>query len=235
LIEAIEIAFQEGDGLCRVDVIGQGSQTYSTHFRCQRCGRAFEPLRPVLFSFNHPLGACPDCKGFGNILRYDEDLVVPNRNLSLAEGAVEPWTKPGTGWWQKQMLRGMKRQGVNLTTPYAKLSDKDRALLWQGNRHFEGIHQFFEFLEQKRYKLHVRVFLSRYRSPFACPTCRGSRLRPEALHVKVAGRDIHEVSTWTIEKTARWLNDLTLSDFEGRVAQEILRQLTLKLGFLRRV
>lgn len=235
LLEAVETAFDKGEGICRVEVIGSAPQTYSRSFRCQRCGRTFEPIRPITFSFNHPLGACPTCKGFGNILRYDEDLVVPNRNLSLAEGAVEPWTKPGTDWWQKQMLRGMKRQGANLTTPYAKLSDKDRALLWHGSQHFEGIHRFFEHLEQKRYKLHVRVFLSRYRSPFACPTCHGSRLRPEALSVRVAGRHIYEVSTWTIEETARWLNDLKLSDFEERVAQEILRQLTMKLSFLRRV
>ncbi len=235
LLEAVETAFREGEGICRIDVIGHPPQTYSMRFRCQRCGRSFEPIRPVMFSFNHPLGACPNCKGFGNILKYDEDLVVPNRNLSLAEGAIEPWTKPGTDWWQKQMLVAMKRRGVGLTTPYARLSDKERALLWDGHHKFEGIRQFFDYLEHKRYKLHVRVFLSRYRTPFPCPTCHGARLRPEALHVKIAGQDIRQVSAWTIDDTTQWLNEMKLSDFEGRVAQDIVRQLRMKLGFLRRV
>ncbi|MGH6919294.1 MAG: excinuclease ABC subunit UvrA, partial [Geminicoccaceae bacterium] len=220
LLEAVETAFREGHGCCRIDVIGQPPQIYSMRFRCQRCGRGFEPIRPVMFSFNHPLGACPDCKGFGNILKYDEDLVVPNRNLSLAEGAIEPWTKPGTGWWQKQMLTAMKRRGVSLTTPYGKLSDAERILLWQGADKLEGIHQFFEYLEQKRYKLHVRVFLSRYRSPSSCPVCRGARLRPEVLQVKLAGLDVHQVSSWANDETIRWLDELSLSVYEGRVAHD---------------
>ncbi|HJU05189.1 MAG TPA: excinuclease ABC subunit UvrA, partial [Nitrospiraceae bacterium] len=235
LLEAVETAFREGNGACRIDIIGQPPQTYSMRFMCQRCGRAFEPIRPVMFSFNHPLGACPDCKGFGNILKYDEDLVVPDRNRSLSEGAIEPWAKPSTDWWQKQMLTAMKRRGVDLTTPYAKLSDAERTLLWQGEGKFEGLQQFFDYLEHKRYKMHVRVFLSRYRSPFSCPACRGTRLRPEHLHVKIAGRDIHEVSSWTIDQTLQWLNELKLSDYEARIAHDIVRQLRMKLGFLCRV
>ncbi len=117
LVEAIETAFREGEGLCRVEVIDQGLRTYSTDFRCQQCGRTFEPIRPVLFSFNHPLGACPECKGFGNILRYDPDLVIPDHSKSLAQGAIEPWSKPSGDWWQKQMLLSMKRRGVDLTDP----------------------------------------------------------------------------------------------------------------------
>src|SRR5438093_6820566 len=235
VIEAAETSFREGDGLCRVDVIGHGPQTYSARFRCQRCGRTFEPIRPVLFSFNHPLGACPHCKGFGNILRYDEDLVVPDRNRTLADGAIEPWTKPGTDWWQKQMLLGMKRRGVSLTTPYAKLSAKDRALLWEGDKNFEGINQFFDYLEHKRYKLHVRVFLSRYRSPFPCTACGGTRLRPEAQYVKIAGRDIHQISELTIQDAVEWVDGLKLPEFEAQVAEDLLRQLRMKLGFLLRV
>src|SRR6185295_259161 len=108
LIEAVEVAFRESGGTCRVEVIGESALTFSTRFQCQQCGRSFPSLRPVLFSFNHPLGACPDCNGFGNILRYDEDLVVPDRTRSLVEGAIEPWTKPGNDWWYKQMLLAMK-------------------------------------------------------------------------------------------------------------------------------
>ncbi len=235
VVEAVETAFREGDGVCRVEVIGRGVQTYGMRFQCQRCGRTFEPIRPVMFSFNHPLGACPDCKGFGNNLRYDEELVIPDRSRSLAEGAVEPWTKPGTDWWQRQMLLGMKRQGVSLTTAYARLTDEERELLWRGDKRFEGIQQFFEYLEQKRYKLHVRVLLSRYRSPFPCAACGGSRLKPAARHVKIAGRDIHEVSQSAIREAAAWLASLPLQEFEARVAADLLRQLTMKLGFLLRV
>jgi excinuclease ABC subunit A len=235
LIEAVETAFREGDNVCRAEVIGQGPRNYSAGFRCQRCGRTFPPIRPLLFSFNHPLGACPACKGFGNILRYDEDLVVPDRNRSLAEGAIEPWTKPGTDWWQKQMLLAMKRRGVSLATPYAKLPEPHRTLLWTGDRAFEGVQQFFEYLEQKRYKLHVRVFLSRYRSPYPCTACGGTRLRPEALNVKVAGRQIHQTTEQTVQEAAAWVEALALPEFDARVAEEILRQLRMKLGFLLRV
>ncbi len=235
LTEAIETAFREGEGRCAVDVIGQGRQTYSTNYRCQGCGRTFEPLRPILFSFNHPLGACPECKGFGNVLRYDPELVIPDHNKSLAHGAVEPWSKPGTDWWQKQMLLAMKRQGVNITAPFKQLPREIQQRLWKGDDSFEGIDDFFEYLEGKRYKLHVRVLLSRYRTPFECPGCHGSRLKPDALVVKIAGANMHDVTERTVEGVIGWLDSLPLRRFEQEVAADILRQLRAKLGFLRRV
>jgi excinuclease ABC subunit A len=235
VMEAVESALREGHGACRVDVIGHGPHIYSMRFMCQRCERTFEPIRPIMFSFNHPLGACPECKGFGNILRYDEELIVPNRTLSLAEGAIEPWMKPSSAWWHTQMLTAMKRRRISVTTPYGQLSEDERALLWKGDRAFEGIDQFFSYLEQKRYKMHVRVFLSRYRSPADCPSCHGSRLKPQALHVKIAGQDIHAASKWTIEELTRWLDELKLSEFETGIAHDIVRRLSMKLSFLRRV
>jgi excinuclease ABC subunit A len=235
LVEAIETAFREGEGLCRVAVIDQGTRTYSTNFRCQRCGRTFEPIRPVLFSFNHPLGACPGCKGFGNILRYDPDLVIPDHSKSLAQGAIEPWSKPSGDWWQKQMLLSMKRRDVDLDLPYKDLPKSIQQILWNGEGKMEGVQQFFEYLEGKRYKLHVRVMLSRYRTPIPCPSCDGSRLRADARYVKIAGKDIHDVSALTIEQTATWITALTLSPYEEQIARDILRQLTAKLGFLLRV
>jgi excinuclease ABC subunit A len=235
LVEAIETAFHEGEGLCRVEVIDQGSRTYSTDFRCQQCGRTFEPIRPVLFSFNHPLGACPECKGFGNILRYDPDLVIPDHSKSLARGAIEPWSKPSGDWWQKQMLLSMKRRGIDITVPYKDLPQNIQQMLWQGEGKMEGVQQFFEYLEGKRYKLHVRVLLSRYRTPISCPTCDGSRLRPDARYVKIAGIDIHEFSSLTIEEASVWVTSLTLSPYDNQVARDVLRQLRAKLGFLLRV
>jgi excinuclease ABC subunit A len=235
LAEAVETALREGEGRCSIEIIGHGLQTYSTSFLCQGCGRAFEPLRPILFSFNHPLGACPECKGFGNVLRYDPELVIPDHNKSLVQGAIEPWSKPSADWWQKQMLLAMKRKGVELTTPYRLLQKDIQQLLWTGDKSFDGIDDFFEYLEGKRYKLHVRVLLSRYRTPFDCPGCRGSRLRPEARFVKIAGRDIHDISELTIEQVDAWMESLPLGPTEQGIAQDILRQLRAKLGFLLRV
>ena len=137
------MAFREGDGRCDVEVIGHGLQQYHAGFCCQRCGRTFEPLRPILFSFNHPLGACPDCKGFGNVLRYDPALVIPDHSKSLVQGAIEPWSKPGTDWWQKQMLLAMKRKGVDITRPFKLLDEDVKTLLWKGDKTFDGIDDFF--------------------------------------------------------------------------------------------
>jgi excinuclease ABC subunit A len=235
LCEAIETAFREGDGRCAVEVIGQGLQSYHAGFCCQRCGRTFEPLRPVLFSFNHPLGACPECKGFGNVLRYDPALVIPDRNKSIVQGAIEPWSKPGTDWWQKQMLLAMKRKGVDLAIPYRLLDEDIQRLLWKGDKSFEGINDFFEYLEGKRYKLHVRVLLSRYRTPFECPTCHGSRLRPDAGFAKIAGTDIQQVTDMTIDGAMSWVMSLALRPYEYAVAADLMGQLKAKLGFLLRV
>ncbi len=235
LTEAIETAFQEGEGRCAVEVIGQGLQSYSTNYLCQRCGRTFEPLRPISFSFNHPLGACPECRGFGNVLRYDPDLVIADHNKSLVQGAIEPWSKPGTDWWQKQMLLAMKRHGVDITIPFKFLSQETQQLLWKGDKSFDGINDFFEYLEGKRYKLHVRVLLSRYRTPFNCLSCHGSRLKPDARLVKIAGTDIHEVTELTIEGVMAWLESLALHQFDQNVSMDIVRHLTAKLDFLIRV
>lgn len=235
IVEAVETAFREGEGRCTVDVIGHGVRSYSTSFLCQHCGRTFEPLRPLLFSFNHPLGACPECKGFGNVLRYDPELVIPDHTKSLAQGAIEPWSKPSADWWQKQMLLAMKRHGVDITVPFKNLPKLTQQLLWEGDQTFEGINDFFEYLEGKRYKLHVRVLLSRYRTPFDCPGCHGSRLKPDARFVKIAAKDIHEISELTIEAVIVWLESLNLRPFEQDVAEDILRQLKAKLGFLLRV
>ncbi len=235
LVEGVETAFREGEGRCSIDIIDHGRQSYSTQFLCQGCGRTFEPLRPILFSFNHPLGACPECKGFGNVLRYDPELVIPDQTKSLAQGAIEPWSKPSSAWWQKQMLTAMKKHGVDVETPFKSLPADHQQLLWEGAKSFDGINDFFEYLEGKRYKLHVRVFLSRYRTPFDCPSCHGSRLKPDARFVKLAGSDIHETTERTVESLAAWVNSLPLRRSEQEIASDILRQLKAKLGFLQRV
>src|SRR3989449_2295962 len=239
LVDTLETAFREGGGRCVAEIIGAGRRRFSQAYSCQSCGRTFETPKPALFSFNHPLGACPACKGFGNILHYDEDLIAPDRTKSLAGGAIEPWTKPSADWWQKQMLLAFKRRGLDVTRPYNQLSQAERTLLWEGDSTgkggVEGVKAFFEYLEGKRYKLHVRVMLSRYRSPVSCDSCKGTRLRPEALAVRVGSRTIAEVTDLTIAAAAEWARALPLSAFEREVAKDLHAMLTAKLGFLLRV
>lgn len=232
LVESLESAFQEGHGFAQVQVVDQKISTFCTALRCPQCHRTFDTVRPVHFSFNHALGACPECKGFGNILRYDENLIIPDPSKSLNDGAVDPWTKPSNRWWQDEMLKGFKKRKLAVTTPYEKLSREEKRIIWEGDRKLEGIHQFFEYLEGKRYKMHVRVFLSRYRSPSRCPTCQGSRLRPHGLMVHIHKQNIHDVSEWPIQQVHSWLRTLTLSDSEREIANDILQTLEAKLTFL---
>ncbi len=235
LADSVEAAFREGGGVCAAEIVGTGGRRFAQAHGCPSCGRTFETPKPSLFSFNHPLGACPACKGFGNILRYDEDLIVPDQNKSLAGGAVEPWTKPSAEWWQKEMLLAFKRRGLDISKPYNKLPAAARTLLWEGEGKLEGVHAYFTYLEGKRYKLHVRVLLSRYRSPVVCDACNGTRLRPAALASRAGGRTIAEVSEMTIVGAAEWARLLPLSPFERAIAKDALAMLNAKLGFLLRV
>ena len=189
----------------------------------------------MLFSFNHPLGACPECRGFGNILRYDEGRVVPDESRSLVDGAVEPWTHASGRWYQKQLLKHARRRGVDVSRPFAELPAEDRAWVYAGEDGFPGVQGFFEEVESYRYKLHVRVFLSRYRSQWPCPRCGGARLTPEALSVRVGGATIAEASRVTVDELAASLDGLALSAWEQAVARDPLKLARDKLTFLRRV
>jgi excinuclease ABC subunit A len=235
LAESVETALREGDGRVEVDVLGVDRRVFTESLRCPACGIALERPQPLLFSFNHPLGACPECKGFGNILKYDEALVVPDPTRTLADGAIEPWTYPSGKWYQRQLVKAARRHGLDLDTPYAALDPDARRLVYEGDGTFPGIRGFFEEVEEYRYKLHVRVFLSRYRSQSSCPACGGARLKPQALAVRVAGLTIAEFSALTIEDAARVVAELPLSAWEAHVSREIRKQLTAKLTFLLRV
>ncbi len=235
LVESLETALAEGKGEVLVEVLDQDTFRFSQALACAACGKPSEPPQPLLFSFNHPLGACSECNGFGNVLRYDEDLIVPDRFLSLKEGAIDPWAKPSYAWWMRQMLAGAKKAKIDQDVPYRELSKAQRAALFKGTKDFHGVDDFFEHLQGKRYKLHVRVFLSRYRSAALCPACRGSRLKPEALRVTVDGLGIAAVSGMPADRLAQWLAELRLSDLERWTAKDILLQLGMKLSFLRRM
>jgi excinuclease ABC subunit A len=235
LTDSVETALREGSGRMEVEVVGHGRLDFAEALKCPRCGLALERPQPLLFSFNHPLGACPECKGFGNVLKYDESLVVPDPTRSLADGAVEPWTYPSGRWYQRQLLKAARRHGLNTAKPYADLTETERRFVYEGQSGFPGIQGFFEEVESYRYKLHVRVFLSRYRSQSRCPACDGARLKPGALAVRVAGLTVADFTALTIDQAARLVADLRLSAWETSVAREILKQLTAKLTFLLRV
>jgi len=233
--DSVETAFREGEGRMKVVFVDGPTKTYSSGNTCDSCGHELSEPSPILFSFNHPVGACPQCKGFGNILSYDEDLIVPDSHLSLKEGAVEPWDKPAAKWWKKQLLEGAPKSGIDLDRPYNKLTENQRKVIFSGDENFYGVDDFFEELENKRYKLHVRVFLSRYRKGRSCPKCGGKRLNPEALAYKISRRDIAELTELPISDLTKFFDDIDLSSFQKNLVKELLRQIDLKLRFLNRV
>ncbi|MDA8089975.1 MAG: excinuclease ABC subunit UvrA [Nitrospiraceae bacterium] len=249
LADSIETAFKHGGGRMKVLLAADEDETwkelrFSTGNVCDNCGAELAEPSPLLFSFNHPIGACPECKGFGNILKYSEDLIVPDPYLSVSEGAIEPWEKPSYKWWKRQMLKTFKNKkstgpSFPVSKPWKELSKSEKELLFKGGPDFYGIDDFFEDLEGRRYKLHVRVFLSRYRKGQICPSCAGKRLRPEALAFRIDGKDIAELTAMSIGGLEKLFSSraflLSLSPEDAAIAKEPLRQINLKLSFLKRV
>ncbi len=198
---------------------------FSERFACKRDGIELLPPEPALFSFNNPMGACPRCQGFGNTIDYDLDLVIPNPSLSLEEGAVDPWTKPQYEWNQAHYKKALKGQ-VRWNVPVCDLRPKEREILEK------TIQEFFAEVEAKKYKVHVRVFLSRYRGYAVCPDCHGARLRREALNVKIGGRTIADVVKLNIEQAHQFFQSLELSPEESEIADKILIEIRQRLKFL---
>ena len=257
LSDSIEMAWKEGKGRIKVVIVkseesGVRSETrplqsshtsyltphialsFSSENACEECGVALPLPSSLLFSFNHPVGACPECKGFGNILSYDEDLIIPDKGLSLSQGAVDPWNKPAYRWWKRQLVKA-KDPGLDLRKPYRDFTHEERELLFKGGEGFYGIDDFFEDMEGRRYKLHVRVFLSRYRRSITCTACGGKRLKREALSYKVGGLDIAELCRLPVSGVGKFFADAELSPFERDVSRELLRQITMKVQFLEKV
>lgn len=232
IAESLDASFREGNGTAWVEIMEKGLRRFGRAFRCLRCDIDFERPTPLLFSFNHPIGACEECNGFGNILRYDEDRIVPDKSLSLSEGAIDPWTKPAYTGWYEALEDIAVREGIDLKKPYSRLSKREKDVIFKGSGYYEGIDGFFEYLETKRYKLHIRVFLHRYKGQFVCPACKGARLKEKTLHVKVGGLNIHEISRMTVEEARRFFDEISITPFEGDVAREVLRQIRAKLSFL---
>jgi excinuclease ABC subunit A len=217
-------------------ITSEGKQlTVSEEASCAICGYTPPPMTSGLFSFNNPLGACSTCKGFGNILTIDEKKVIPNPNLTLSEGAIHPFTMPSSSYERKKMMEYCKKAKIPLNVPWKDLAKPQREILWKGTKEFFGVIGLFEYLEQIKYKMHVRVFISRYRSPYICPTCHGTRLRPEVDSILLSGQNITYLSNLTIEDLCGFFKDLKLSPMHEEVAGEVLKQIRSRLDFLIRV
>jgi excinuclease ABC subunit A len=199
---------------------------------CSVCGFRFPPITSALFSFNSPVGACPDCNGFGNKLDLDEGKIVPDPDKTLNQGAIAPFAMPSAQADRRMLKAFCKKAKIDMDAPWKSLTDRQRQLIWDGTESFYGVRGLFEYLETKKYKMHIRVFLSRFKSPFTCPTCKGSRLVPEAQQVKVDGYSISELTAVTIEELAKRMATLTLKPHEQQICQEPLRQICERLKFL---
>ncbi len=254
LVDSLEICFQEGHGNANIETASGGSRPtvkegsvsaghdqlssapirlrFSDRFECKYDGTVYAQPEPRLFSFNNPYGACPTCQGFGNTIGLDLDLVIPNPGLSLKEGAVEPWTKPQYEWALDEMRQFCKSEKISMTTPFAQLTRLEQRAIVEGKKDWGGVRGFFDWLETKKYKLHVRVFLSKYRGYTLCPDCGGGRLRQEARDVKVGGRTLPEVCALSIKDAALFFESLKLSDEQGAIAERILFEIRRRLRFM---
>jgi excinuclease ABC subunit A len=268
IAEAVEQAFANGHGRAALKVLESDGTTiykrldFSQAFDCAHCRTPFIEPQPRLFSFNNPFGACPTCRGFGDVIEIDIDLVVPDKSKSLRDGAIVPWTMPSYSEMNDWLLQTARRYHISTTKPFRELNERELKIIMEGepDGEFPGIRGFFKWLEGKRYKIGVRVFLSRYRGYIRCPDCDGCRLRKEALNVRIGPppsgplfrkvdevlgpREIHETTARTVSKTIadicrmtiaeahRYFVDLQLTSFEESIAHQILKELRNRLGYL---
>jgi len=268
LQEALETAFQHGQGVCWVFVeedslqgeeasakanaseadrsAGRFTQIdgrlwrrmgFAAEFVCVDCNRRYLEPEPRLFSFNHPWGACPTCEGFGNIIDVDMDLVVPDPQKSLREGAIAPWNCPAYAHELEELLALAPRYGIPTDVPFCQLSPEHLEKILHGvpERNFGGLDGFFAWLERRKYKMHIRVFLSRWRSARPCPACQGARFRPETLAVRVAGKNIAELMAMKVSDVVRFFRTLPLSDWQRQMTRTVLPQIQARLDYLEAV
>jgi excinuclease ABC subunit A len=243
IVDAVEIGYREAGevifetGPRNGDGDGETPQRlrFSQRFECKNDGSRYEEPEPRLFSFNNPYGACPRCQGFGNTIDFDLDLVIPDKAKTLNEGVIEPWTKPKYRTLFTELKRFSRQAGIPLDVPWRELDAQQQALVVDGDGNFGGVRGFFKHLERKKYKLHVRVFLSRYRGYSLCSACGGTRLRLEARQVKIDGKNICQVCSMTVEEAARFFGQLKLSTQQAAIADKLLIELRERLRFLNEV
>jgi len=236
IVDAVETAYRESGevifDLPAHDEQPAGQLRFSQRFECKNCNLRYEEPEPRLFSFNNPYGACARCQGFGNTIDFDLDRVIPDKTKALGEGAIDPWNKPKYRPLFTEMKRFAKQSGIPLDLPWGELEAEQQELILNGEGDFLGVRGFFQYLERKKYKLHVRVFLSRYRGYSTCPECHGSRLRLEARQVKIDGRNICDVCGMTVEDAAVFFDGVKLSPEEAEIAERLLQEIQERLRFL---
>jgi len=237
IVDAAEIAYRES-GEVIFEEVAPGEDTerrrhrFSGEYECTSCHQPGKEPEPRLFSFNNPFGACPRCQGFGNTVDYDLNLVIPDKGLTLNEGAIDPWERPKYRSWINDLRKQAGALGLPLDVPWNEMSEAAREIVLRGKGSFEGIHGFFTQMERKKYKLHVRVMLSKYRGYAECPECRGQRLRAEARAVRLNGLNICQASALTIAKAKEFFTSLKLTSMQEEIAGPILEEVRQRLSFL---
>ncbi len=231
LADAVEMAFFEGKGALIIENLSnEGTIEFNNRFEAD--GIIFLEPNMHLFSFNNPFGACPKCEGYGDVIGIDEDLVIPNTSLSIYENAVFPWRGDSMSWYRDNLVNSAYKFDFPIHKPWFELSEEQKQLVWEGNKYFEGLNDFFAFLESKSYKIQNRVMLSRYRGKTKCSTCQGKRLRHEASYVKISGRSIQELVELPLHKIARFFKNIKLDAYDQKVAKRLLLEVNNRLGFL---
>ncbi|WP_426430458.1 excinuclease ABC subunit UvrA [Winogradskyella sp. HB-48] len=234
LADAIDTAFFEGVGTCIIESLADNKQTeFNNKFELD--GMTFLEPNVHLFSFNNPYGACPKCEGYGDVIGIDEDLVIPNTALSVYENAIFPWRGESMSWYRDQLVNNSHKFDFPIHKPYFQLSDEHKALIWKGNKYFEGLDSFFAELESKAYKIQNRVMLSRYRGKTKCNVCKGKRLREEASYVKINGATITDLVDLPLNELTVFFKDLKLNEYEEKVAKRLLTEINTRLEFLTNV
>ncbi|MFM2018967.1 MAG: hypothetical protein RL007_2623, partial [Bacteroidota bacterium] len=248
--DSVQTAFYEGEGNCFVQLISEdkpkaepkkksakkaveevpGRTVFSNRFEAD--GIAFEEPNTHFFSFNNPVGACKTCEGFGSIIGIDPDLVIPNRQLSVFDDAVACWKGEKMNEWKEKLVMSAYKFDFPIHKPIAQLTKAQYELLWNGNKYFDGLHDFFRFLESQTYKIQYRVMLSRYRGKTSCPDCRGTRLRKDANYVRIADHSISDIVLMQVKDALEFFKKIKLNEFETQVAQRLLKEIVTRLGFL---
>lgn len=233
IADSVQTAFSIGKGTCIVEAELNGSvitEQFSNKFEAD--GITFDEPDPHMFSFNNPIGACPLCEGYGKIIGIDEDLVVPNKKLSVYENALVCWRGEKMQKWKQRLILNAPKFDFPVHKPYYELSTEQKNLLWSGNQYFKGLNRFFEYLESKKYKIQYRVMLSRYRGKTICPECRGTRLKKEASWVKINNKSIQELVDLPISELQKFFESLVLNKYEREIAKRILLEINSRIRFM---
>ncbi|MCF8364071.1 MAG: excinuclease ABC subunit UvrA [Prolixibacteraceae bacterium] len=231
--DSVQTAFYEGHGECVLKVLnGEETIEHSFSNRFEADGIEFEVPTVHMFSFNNPVGACPTCEGYGKIIGIDEDLVIPNKSLSIYQDAIVCWRGEKMSKWKDQLIYSASQFNFPIHKPFYELTEEQKSLLWKGNRHFKGLNRFFKYLEEKSYKIQYRVMLSRYRGKTTCPECKGTRLKKEAGYVKVAGKSLQQLVLMPVSELKTFFNEMQLDSNKQEIAKRLLIEINNRLTFL---